>query len=76
MQESGNQYAISEYPDVDLIYRKLDALIQQPIRPLRREKLQEVLTYFDEKCVKSRQLKEEKKKVIINQHRFITNVID
>lgn len=64
MQENGNQYAISEYPDVDLIYKKLDALIQQPLRPLRREKLADVLAYFDEKCVKSRELTDEAKKVI------------
>ena len=49
MQKNENQYAISNYPDVDLIYKKLDALVQQPIRPLRRDKLQEVLAYFDEK---------------------------
>ena len=43
------QYAISKYPDVDEVYRRLDALISQPMRPIRREKMQEVSGLFREK---------------------------
>ena len=43
------QYAISKYPDVDEIYRQLDALISQPMRPVRRDKMQDVLGLFREK---------------------------
>ena len=32
------QYAISEYHDTDEIYARLNALVSQPIRPIRREK--------------------------------------
>ncbi len=29
------KYAISQYPDVDDIYRRLDALVRQPMRRVR-----------------------------------------
>lgn len=58
------QYAISQYPDVDLIYSQLDDLIDQPMRPLRREKLTEVLAYFEKKCSRSHALTDEAKKII------------
>jgi glutamate-1-semialdehyde 2,1-aminomutase len=58
------QYGISEYPDVDDIYRRLEALIAQPLRPLRRERMQEVLDYFDTKCAHSRELINEAGKII------------
>ena len=32
------QYAISSYPDVDEIYRKLNNLVKQPLRPVQSEK--------------------------------------
>jgi len=62
MSEQG--YAISQYPDVDEIYRRLNALIAQPLRPIKREKMQEFLKYFDTKCVRSKELIEEAKKII------------
>jgi len=34
------KYAISQYPDVESIYERLDALIKQPLRPVKREKMQ------------------------------------
>jgi len=64
MQENKQQYGISQYPDVDLIYQKLDALISQPMRPIRREKLQDMLAYFDHQCNKSRELSDEAKTYI------------
>ncbi len=39
-------YAISKYPDVVDIYNRLEALISQPLRPIRREKMQDVLKLF------------------------------
>ena len=44
------QYAISEYHDTNEIYAKLNHLISQPIHPVRREKMQEFLRYFDDQC--------------------------
>ena len=64
MKRKEQQYAISEYPDVDLIYSQLDSLISQPMRPLRREKLEQVLAYFDQKCTRSHALTDEAKKII------------
>ena len=61
---SEQKYAISEYPNVDEVYRKLDKLISQPMRPVRHEKMQEYLRYFDESCVRSKALTDEAKKLI------------
>ncbi len=57
-------YAISQYPDVDDIYRRLNALTAGPMRPVRRDKMQEYLNYFDKKCVRSKELTDEAKKFI------------
>ncbi|MCX5996561.1 MAG: aminotransferase class III-fold pyridoxal phosphate-dependent enzyme [Chloroflexi bacterium] len=58
------KYAISQYPDVDLVYRRLDALVSQPMRRVRSEKMKEYLAYFDTKCAQSRALTDEAKKYI------------
>src|SRR5919197_541744 len=58
------KYAISEYPDTREVYRKLDRLISQPMRPVRREKMQEFLSYFDCYCKRSKELTDEAKKFI------------
>ena len=58
------QYAISDYPDVGAVYKKLKALTAQPIHPVRRDKMSEYLEYFEKKCVKSRALTDEAKQYI------------
>ena len=58
------QYAISEYHNVDEIYKKLNALVAQPLRPVKREKMQEFLGYFDSRCKRSKELTDEAKKYI------------
>jgi glutamate-1-semialdehyde 2,1-aminomutase len=63
MNES-QQYAISQYPDVEDIYRRLDALVRQPMRRVRDEKMQEYLAYFDTKCTRSKALTDEAKRFI------------
>ena len=57
------KYAISQYPDVEKIYRRLDALVSQPMRPVRREKIQEYLKYFEIKCARSKALTDEAKNI-------------
>ncbi len=57
-------YAISEYPDIDDINQRLDRLIAQPMRPVRREKMQEYLEYFEKQCSGSKRLTDEAKKFI------------
>lgn len=58
------EYAISQYPDVEDVYRRLNALISQPLFPIRRDKMDEYLRYFNEQCQRSRALTDEAKKII------------
>ena len=58
------EYSISQYHDTDAIYEKLNRLVAHPMRPVRREKMQEFLGYFDEKCKRSKELTDEAKKWI------------
>jgi len=50
------QYAISAWHDTDDIYARLQALLKQPVRPIRREHMPEILNYFEQKCTRSKQL--------------------
>jgi len=61
---TGQQYAISEWPDTDEIDRRLKELVNQPMHPIRRDKMQEFLAYFEQKCARSKQVTDEAKKVI------------
>ena len=58
------QYAISEWHDTGEIYRRLDALLRQPVRPIRRDRMNEFLAYFETRCARSKALTDEAKKVI------------
>lgn len=59
-----NTNAISTYPDVDAVYEKLNALVRQPLRPIKRDKMVQFLNYFETKCVRSKQLTDEAKAII------------
>ena len=61
---SDQQYAISEYHNVDEIYARLGQLVRQPMRPIRRDRMQECLAYFEERCQRSKALTDEAKKLI------------
>lgn len=54
-------YAISEYPDVEDVMRRLQALLAQPVRGLRHDALLDVLDYFETKCTASREITERAK---------------
>jgi glutamate-1-semialdehyde 2,1-aminomutase len=56
--------AISAWPDVDDLYRRLDALVKQPMRPIRPAGMAQVMRYFDERCQGSRRLAERAQAVI------------
>jgi len=58
------KYAISEYPDVPDIYRRLEELISQPMRKVRHERMQEYLAYFEKKCTRSKALTDKAKQFI------------
>ena len=53
---SQQQIVRPDYLDVDEVYKRLDALISQPIRSVRREKMQAYLDYFETKCRRSKEL--------------------
>jgi len=63
-ESCGTQYAISQYHDTKEIYAKLDSLVSQPLRPVKREKMQEFLCYFENQCKRSKALTDEAKKYI------------
>lgn len=56
--------AISAWPDVGELYARFDALVKQPMRPIRPDAMERVMRYFDERCRKSRQLADAAKAVI------------
>ncbi|MEU6019877.1 aminotransferase class III-fold pyridoxal phosphate-dependent enzyme [Micromonospora sp. NPDC047134] len=57
-------YAISTYPDVEDVLRRLKALTAQPIRGLRHDALLDVLNYFDTKCRASKEITDRAKRRI------------
>jgi glutamate-1-semialdehyde aminotransferase len=57
-------YAISEYHNTDEIYARLKGLVAQPLRPVRRDRMQDFLNYFETKCVRSKALTDEAKQYI------------
>ncbi len=57
-------YMIDEYLDVDDTMRRLKALVDQPLRGLRHDALNDVLAYFDTKCTASKEITERAKKRI------------
>ncbi len=61
---SQQQYAISKWHDTDEIYARLRQLVGQPLRPIRRDKMQGFLNYFDEKCKCSKAMTDEAKQYI------------
>ncbi len=63
-RQCGQKYAISEYHDTKEIYAKLDKLISQPMRPVKREKMEEFLRYFEDHCKRSQVLNDEAKAYI------------
>ena len=54
MDKNQTGFAISEYHNVKEITRKLDLLLVQPIRPVKRSAMVEYLNYFDKKCTESK----------------------
>ncbi len=56
--------AISEWHNTDEIYARLCALVKQPIRPLHRDRMNEVLSYFETQCTRSKALTNEAKQYI------------
>jgi len=47
-------YAISHWPDTDELLAKAKRLVTEPPHPMRRERMQDVLAYFETKCARSK----------------------
>lgn len=47
-------FAISEYPDTKPIYEKFRALTAQPVRKIRRDAMENYLSYYETKCTQSK----------------------
>ncbi|MCB1137202.1 MAG: aminotransferase class III-fold pyridoxal phosphate-dependent enzyme [Leptospiraceae bacterium] len=61
---SQQQYSISEWHNTDEIYDRLKALLKEPPRTIRRDRMNEVMDYFDNRCQRSKAIAEEAQKYI------------
>jgi glutamate-1-semialdehyde 2,1-aminomutase len=57
-------FSISQWCDTDNVLARIDALLKQPVRPIRREHMENVLRYFNENCRKSRHIADAAERVI------------
>ncbi len=57
-------FSISEYHDVDNIYKKLDDLVSQPVRSVKRDEMKKYLEGFEQKYETSKPVIEKAKRVI------------
>ncbi len=62
--QSGAGFSISEWHDTDEVMRRLNALLGQPTRTIRRENMDKVLQWFEDNCQTSKRLAERAAKVI------------
>jgi glutamate-1-semialdehyde 2,1-aminomutase len=58
------QYAISNWHDTEKVYQQLRELVKQPPHPIRRERMQQFLGYFETRCRKSKELTDAAKQLI------------
>ena len=58
------KYGVSRWPDEKEVFRKMENLVNQPLRHIKPEAKAKYLKYFDEKCAGSKKMIEEAKKVI------------
>lgn len=49
-----SEFSISEYPDVDEVYSRINNLIKQPIHPVRRDEMESYLRAFEKKYATSK----------------------
>ena len=56
--------AISEWHDTEKVYAQLKALVSQPLRPIKRDRMDKFLNYFEVKCARSKTLTDEAKQYI------------
>ncbi len=64
MTSHASPSAISHWPDTVDIYRRLDELVKQPMRPIKPVHMEKVLRFFDTQCPRSKALAERARTVI------------
>lgn len=62
--ETTSKSGIARWHDTDEVYARLKNLLRQPPRPIRREHIDSVMKYFDQKCAGSKKLAERAERVI------------
>ena len=50
------QFSVSEWCDSEYILTRIDALLDEPVRPIRAEHMERVQRYFDERCRESKRI--------------------
>jgi len=58
------KFAIQEYHNVQEIYTKIESLLAQPIRSVKRDKMEAYLKHFDTKCANSKAMTTEAQQFI------------
>lgn len=61
---NNSNYSISEYHEIDPIYKKLKKLVENPALGLSKENLDMAMGYFENNCKKSKEMVAEAKKYI------------
>ncbi|HMG41502.1 MAG TPA: aminotransferase class III-fold pyridoxal phosphate-dependent enzyme [Acidimicrobiales bacterium] len=59
-----HEYGITDWPDIDDIVKRCDALVATPPRPLRRDRMEAYLSWFDTHCAGSKAAADEAQQVI------------
>ncbi len=54
--ETNSEFSVSSWCDTDDVLARIDALLNQPIRPIQPHNMTKVLEYFDQKCKRSKQI--------------------
>jgi glutamate-1-semialdehyde 2,1-aminomutase len=58
-------FALSEYPDTAEIYRKMESLLRQPVRSIKKDALDRYIAeYYEAKCASSKQMIDKAKNFI------------
>ncbi len=62
--ETDSQFSVSSWCDTADVLARIDALLNQPIRPIRAENMPKILDYFAQRCQRSKRLAESAEQVI------------
>ena len=61
---SEKKFGLTHWPKAQDILDKLDNLVNQPIKTLKKDKMKEYMNYFESNCQKSKEITDKAKKII------------